>query len=154
MTQAGPAEIYAKHADELVRFATVLVGPAAAEDVVAEAVIRAFASPAWVSVAQPRAYLFRATLNQARQVGRADRRPVRRELFTAGSVAGAVDGPGVRIEVLDAMRRLTVRQRAVVFLTYWDDLEAEDVAAALGISTRTVQRELTVARRRLEALLR
>ena len=151
--QAQPADVYAKHAGELVRFATVLVGPAAAEDVVADAVSRAFASPAWAAVTQPRPYLFRAVLNQARQVARADRRRLRRELFAAphDEVDGAA--PLVRLEVLDAMRRLSVRQRAVLFLTYWEDLEASAAAAALGVSTRTVERELTTARRLLEVLL-
>ena len=153
--RAEPDEIYAKYADELLRFASVLVGPGAAEDVVAEAVTKAFISPAWVAgaVREAKPYLFRVVLNQARQVCRADRRRVRRELFTAASVASVVDGPGVRVEVLDAMRRLTARQRAVVFLTYWYDLEAGDVAQALEVSLRTVQRELAAARRHLEVLL-
>lgn len=39
------AELYAKYADELLR-----VGPSAAEDVVSEAVTRAFGSSGWRSV--------------------------------------------------------------------------------------------------------
>lgn len=61
---------------------------------------------------------------------------------------------GARSEVLAAMRRLTHRQRAVVFLTYWQDLEATEVASLLHISSRTVERQLAIARRRLEVLLR
>jgi len=146
------AEIYAKHADELVRFATVLVGPSAAEDVVSEAVTRAFGSSGWQSVQHHRAYLFRATLNQARQACRTDRRRARRETLAVSDPCVG-DSPHVRVEVLDALRRLNVRQRAVVFLTYWHDLESTEVAELLEISTRTVQRELTVARRHLEVLL-
>jgi RNA polymerase sigma factor (sigma-70 family) len=146
------AEIYAKHADELVRFATVLVGPSAAEDVVADAVTRAFRSPGWPSVENRRAYLFRATLNAARQACRSDWRRVRRDRCLVQD-SFEPDGGHVRVEVLDAMRRLTPRQRAVVFFTYWQDLECDAVAALLRTSTRTVQRELTAARRRLEVLL-
>jgi RNA polymerase sigma-70 factor (ECF subfamily) len=146
------AEVYAKYADELVRFATVLVGPSAAEDVVSEAVTRAFGSSGWRSVEHPRAYLFRATLNQARQACRADSRRARREIL-AVSDSVVVDGQQVRVEVLEALRRLGVRQRAVIFFTYWHDLESTEVARLLGISSRTVQRELTAARRHLEVLL-
>ena len=72
--RAGDEAIYAKYSAALVRFATVLVGPWAAEDVVADAVTRAFSSSAWPAVANHRAYLFRVTLNQARQAYRGERR--------------------------------------------------------------------------------
>jgi RNA polymerase sigma-70 factor (ECF subfamily) len=147
------AELYEKHGDELIRFATVLVGPACAEDVLTDAVLRAFASPGWPQVADRRAYLFRVVLNQARQQHRADRRRQVRE--TSAIRGGVVPGiPTARSEVMAAMSRLTHRQRAVVFLTYWQGLEAAEAAALLHVSTRTVQRQLAVARRRLEALLR
>lgn len=51
------------------------------------------------------------------------------------------------------MSRLSTRQRGVIFFTYWHDLSNEEVAELLQISKRTVQRELTAARRRLEVLL-
>ena len=44
---AVDVELYEKHGDELIRFATALVGPTDADDVLAEVVLRAFASPAW-----------------------------------------------------------------------------------------------------------
>ncbi len=43
--------------------------------------------------------------------------------------------------------------RAVIHLTYWADLEPQQVADTLGTSLRTVERELTNARTRLEAIL-
>ena len=49
------AEVYEKYADELVRFAPMLVGPTNAEDVVADAVLRVFGSPAWKAVTNRRA---------------------------------------------------------------------------------------------------
>ncbi len=51
------AETYQKHAEELGRFATVLVGPGGAEDLVSGAVLRAFSSPAWPTVTEPRGHL-------------------------------------------------------------------------------------------------
>lgn len=152
MDQAD-AELYEKHGDELIRFATVLVGPACAEDLLAEAVLRAFAAPGWPQVVDRRAYLFRVVLNQARQQRRADRRRQLRELRAAGGGV-APEISTARSEVVAAVSRLTSRQRAVVFLTYWQGLQAAEVAEVLHISSRTVQRQLAIARHRLEVLLR
>jgi RNA polymerase sigma-70 factor (ECF subfamily) len=155
----GPddAELYRKHAHELVRFATVVAGPSAAEDVVATAVLRVFSSPGWPDVVAKRAYLFRAVLNEAQQNHRSYERRRRREARVAGNerpLEGA-DGHGtVRPAVHAAMGRLSPRQRAVVYLTYWLDLAADDVAGRLAVSPRTVARELATARRRMEVLLR
>ncbi len=144
-------EVYDKHADELVRFATVLGGPSSAEDLVASAVLRVFSSPSWATVVDRRAYLYRAVLNEARQSRRQTQRRLRREVRAAE--AERVDAVLVHAEVLEAVRHLSVRQRAVVFFTYWLDLDGDDIAEALGVSRRTVQRDLHTARRRLEALL-
>ena len=73
------AEIYGKYAEELVRFATVLVGPDSAADVVSASVITAFGAPAWPDVRNPRAYLYRAVLNESRMTARRDARRVRYE---------------------------------------------------------------------------
>lgn len=145
-------ELYEKHGDELIRFATVLVGPAAAEDALEEAAIRAFAAPGWPQVTDRRAYLYRAVLNQARQQRRTDRRRQLRE--ARASLPGpVVEASFDRSDVLAAVSRLTHRQRAVVFFTYWADLEAVEIAGLLNISQRTVQRELAASRNRLEVLL-
>jgi RNA polymerase sigma-70 factor (ECF subfamily) len=146
------AELYRKHADELIRFAAVVAGPSSADDVVSAAVLRVFASSAWPTVVERRAYLYRAVLHEARQQHRSTERRLRRE---ARAAAREAESPAlVRAEVLDALRRLTVRQRAIVFLTYWADLSVIDVAERLGVSRRTVERELTTARARMEVLLR
>jgi len=44
------AEIYRKYSDDLIRFASGLVGPSGAEDVVANAVLRAISSAQWKAV--------------------------------------------------------------------------------------------------------
>lgn len=118
-------ELYEKHGDELIRFATVLVGPAHAEDTLAEAAMRAFAAPTWPQITDRRAYLFRAVLNQARQQRRADRRRQLREV-RASDNRTVTDLSPDRSDVLTALSRLTHRQRAVVFFTYWQDLELSE----------------------------
>jgi RNA polymerase sigma-70 factor (ECF subfamily) len=144
-------EVYSTYADELLRFATALVGPAGAEDVLGDAVINPVASRGWTDVQNRRAYLYRAVLNQARSVHRSTQRRLAREAATAAD--HRYEPSAVRAEVLDAMRRLTVRQRAVVFMTYWVDLQPEAIADQLQITSRTVQRDLRAAHGRLEVLL-
>ena len=46
-----------------------------------------------------------------------------------------------------------VMQRAIVFFVYWQDLAAGEIANQLGISARTVQRELADANRILKEQL-
>ena len=57
------------------------------------------------------------------------------------------------LEVLDAVARLSVQQRAAVFLTYWEDLTPDAVAQRMGVSAGTVKRHLARARKRLGDLL-
>jgi RNA polymerase sigma-70 factor (ECF subfamily) len=144
-------EVYSKYADELLRFATALVGPAGAEDVLGDALMNAFAARSWTGVQNRRAYLYRAVLNQARSVHRSTQRRLAREAAAAAN--DRYEPSALRAEVLDALRRLTVRQRAVVFLTYWVDLQPEAIADQLQITSRTVQRDLRSAHGRLEVLL-
>lgn len=144
-------DIYRKHSTELVRFATGLVGPFDAQDVVTEACLRAFQSRNWDAVTNRRAYLYRSVLNQARTHHRSTMRRRIREQATAGP--DAVDPSPVDLDVLRAVDKLSVQQRASVFLTYWEDLTPADVAARLGISEGSVKRHLARARARLKELL-
>ncbi len=154
MDQEATAE-YLKHADHLLRFASAVVGPSAADDVVASVVMRVLVeSNEWRSIRNLQAYLMRSVMNEAidRQRRRSRRR--RRELDDSANAPLASFNDHVRTEVLDAVGRLSPRQRAVVYLTYWLDRSASEVANELDVSVRTVERELTRARRELEVLLR
>ncbi len=144
-------EIYRKHADDLVRFATGLVGPFDAADVVTDACLRAFGSKGWPTVANHRAYLYRSVLNQARSHHRSTLRRRVRE-FRAAEPATAPPRE-VDVDVLAAVERLSVQQRAAVVLTYWEDLAPSDVASRLGVSEGSVKRHLARARARLKELL-
>jgi RNA polymerase sigma factor (sigma-70 family) len=55
--------------------------------------------------------------------------------------------------VREAVAGLSVRQRAVVVLTYWADLDPRAVAERLGISEGSVRRHLARARARLREVL-
>lgn len=84
MISDADAEVYDKYADELMRYASVLVGPTNAEDLVADTVLRVFSPSSWAVVSDHRPYLFRAVLNQARPDYRSTHRRVAREISAHG----------------------------------------------------------------------
>jgi RNA polymerase sigma factor (sigma-70 family) len=144
----GPSveEAYRKWADDLVRYATALVGSADASDLVAESfagVLRA-GEERWRLVRDPRAYLFRVVCNNGRMSGRGRRRRERRELVWL-PVADWSDQPA-DAPVLHVLSGLSMQQRAVTFLTYWEDMSIAEVAAVLGISQGSVKKQLARAR--------
>ena len=145
-------ELYVDLAPELIRFAVTLVGPSDAEDLLGSAVAKAIASPRFDRVDNKRAYLYRMLLNGAHKSRRSAGRRLNRELRVVHRDAIEMER-GLDPDVLAALKRLSVRQRAVIHLTYWADLAPQQVADTIGTSLRTVERELTNARTRLEAIL-
>jgi RNA polymerase sigma-70 factor (ECF subfamily) len=153
MAAGAPDDVdtYRRHAGELMRYATALVGPDDAPDVVTDGVLAAFAAPGWSDVVNRRAYLYRAVVNEATTWrSRAERRPVL-EARAAGT--GVWELPTLRPDVAVAVAALSVRQKAVVVLTYWADLDVATVADRLGISEGAVRSHLARARARLREAL-
>jgi RNA polymerase sigma factor (sigma-70 family) len=145
------AAVYQRHASELISFAAGLVGRGEAADVVSSAMVRVLGAPGWASVGNRRAYLFRAVFNEAVSWGRRSRRRVDVERTAASR--DRLEFPTLRPDVRLAVERLSVRQRAVVLLTYWADLDPVTVADHLGLSEGTVRRHLARARARLRKVL-
>jgi RNA polymerase sigma factor (sigma-70 family) len=56
-------------------------------------------------------------------------------------------------EVRSAVANLSARQRAVLYLTYWEDLDERTTAHRLGISVGSVRRHLDRARKNVEGKL-
>jgi RNA polymerase sigma-70 factor (ECF subfamily) len=144
---ADDAAIYRAHAARLTALATVLAGPSAAEDVVSAAVLKVIASPGWPAVTSRGAYLTRAVVNEVRSNHRSALRRAARERRTALPVSATDPDPVP--EIMAALDALPVRQRAVVFLTYWADLTPSAVADELGISEGSVRKHLARARHTL-----
>lgn len=145
-------DAYRANAADLVRYATVLVGPSDAADVVSDAVLAVMASGKWDTVDNPRAYFFRAVLNQASSHRRsATRRRGREERAARLDVpAPAADSS---LDAHRALRTLSEQQRAVVYLTYWEDLSPAQIAALLAVSEGTVKKQLARAREQLRKVL-
>jgi RNA polymerase sigma-70 factor (ECF subfamily) len=148
---ADDAEVYRRLAPELIRFATALVGRTDAGDVLSSAIVKALASPSWPTVSNHRAYLQRAVFNEAHAwLRRAAQRPGRE---ARASVADRWELPALRPDVRQAVAQLSVRQRAVIVLTYWADLDPPTIAERLGVSEGSVRRHLARARARLREVL-
>jgi RNA polymerase sigma-70 factor (ECF subfamily) len=147
-------ELYRKHADELIRYATVLVGPDDAPDVVADAVLTAFGSRRWNDVQKPRAYLFRCVLNTAASRHRSEaRRRDREQLATRREGPAASVSEDTPIDAHRALAALSPQQRAIVFLAYWDDLSVTQIASTLDIGEGSVRKQLARARAQLRKVI-
>jgi RNA polymerase sigma factor (sigma-70 family) len=151
LVRLSDAETYEKYAGELVRFATGLVGPDDAADVVADAFVRVLGSASWPDVDKQRAYLYRAVLNEVRMRHRSTMRRRARELRAFDRLV--LEDVEVRPEVLEAMSVLSTQQRAAVILTYWEDLTPGEVAGRLGVSEGSVRRHLARGRSKLREVL-
>lgn len=144
--------LWRQYADELLRFATVLVGPFDASDIVVDAFLRCAAASAATEVENQRAYLFRAVNNRALDLRRARQRRWARDL--AAILPATSTTPDPLVDVRRAVAALSVAQRAVVYLVYWEDQTERSAAETLQISPGTVRRHLTRARTHLRKALR
>lgn len=129
-----------------------------AEDLVQECMFKvARRWPRVRGMAQPRAYARRVLVNLALDDGRGRARR-RGELDQALS---AWDGPDrnvltgleTRAELLDALARLTPRQRSVLVLRYFNDLTEAQTADVLGCSPGTVKSNASRGLARLREVL-
>lgn len=142
--------LWRAHADELTRYATLLVGPSDAGDVVTEAFLRAVAGDLG-RVSNRRAYLFRVVTNAATDWRRSSLR--RRSRDRHAVVESVVSGTVPDTDLHRAIASLSVQQRAVVYFTYWEDLDASMIGDQLQIAPATVRRHLARARHRLGRVL-
>ncbi|WP_345964124.1 SigE family RNA polymerase sigma factor [Streptomyces sp. BRB040] len=145
---------------ELVRLAVLLVDDVpTAEDVVQDAFTAVYRryGPRLAGLDNPEGYLRRCVVNAARSVLRR-RRTVRSYVPPRTTPAPPPEEEVLlreeHREVLDALRRLTPRQRQVIVLRYWSNLSEVEIADTLGLSRGTVKstasRGLAALARRLE----
>lgn len=142
------------HAPTLLRAAWLLTGDrVAAEDLLQTAWSQVW--PRWASVADmefPFAYVRTALVRSF--VSSRRRRWSGEAPVDAVPETGKPDGTdevALRQVVATALARLPVRQRAVVVLRYFDDLDIAETAAALGCSAGTVKSQTSKALARLRA---
>jgi len=139
-------EIYLKYRDELIRYATALVGPSDAEDVLSSVLTRLYQSKrSLVAIESPRPYLMKAVLhesvNQRRHWGN---QPLREVGF---------EPTRSEPEVLRAVMSLPTRQRAATYLTYWCGMNSTEVGDLMGCRPATARRYLHLATHKLAGVL-
>lgn len=155
-------QLYASHFKQLVRLSVLLVrDQQTAEEVVQDAFVAMHGK--WRTLRDPDkglAYLRQAVVNRSRSVLR--RRGVENRYVAAqaGSplrVVPGVDADAVaseqRTRVLDALRQLPQRQREVIALRYYLDLDEADIATTLGISRGAVKSHASRGAASLRTLL-
>jgi RNA polymerase sigma-70 factor (sigma-E family) len=137
----------------LLRTAYLLTGDHDdAEDLVQSALIKVV--PKWARIQdRPEGYVRQVLARESVNRWRGRRwREVTTDVVPEAmrQVGGAGSGDGAdRIALLEDLRRLSPRQRAVLVLRYFDDLTEADTAAALGISVGTVKSHAREALARL-----
>ena len=129
-----------------MRYASVLVGPDRAPDIVSTVMVRVLARRTLASLEEPRAYLFRSVLNECRGLQR--KPPPARQ--PAARSASIIEPDWA---VVEAVAELPTQQRAAVYLRYWEDLQLDEIGAVMGVRPGTVKRYLHLARRRLKGVL-
>lgn len=145
------AGLYELHRGELMRFATTIVGPSDAGDVVSDAVESLLKSDRLAQADNPSALMYRAVLAKARSMQRSRfRRRAREQRFRQELIT---THPELRPDVIAAVIGLSQQQRACIYLTYWDDLPPAQVAEWLAISEGSVKRHLARARAHLREVL-
>ena len=159
-----PAEafgaLFDRHASQLHRYLTSRAGPAA-DDLLSETFLAALQSRATYDAgkATARAWLYGIATNVLRRharlgmrhqfaVSAAERLPERVESHE-GRVAEKVDAQTRTQQLAVALERLEDRDRDVLLLSSWAQLEAAEVAEALGIPVGTVRSRLHRVRRQL-----
>jgi RNA polymerase sigma-70 factor (sigma-E family) len=131
--------VYTAEHDRLVRTVALITGSAAeAEDIVQEAFAKLF--PRIGPIDNAAAWLRTVSVNAARNDIR--RRIVRRRYLSRVSQTGAVHTDGPTNELIESLRHLPPRQRAVVVLRFYEDRSEADIAAILGMRLGTVKSSL------------
>jgi RNA polymerase sigma-70 factor (ECF subfamily) len=141
----------------------VIHDQARAEDVVQETFIRIFQNSSRFDETRPfEPYLMRSVVNAALNACRNDKRTVSIEsdmgaveelISEAASVESHVEYWELRNGIVEALKQLPPRERAVIVQRYYLDMSEKEMALALDTAPGTVKWLLNAARSRLRDLL-
>jgi RNA polymerase sigma-70 factor (ECF subfamily) len=149
--------LYERHGDRVYRLALRLTGDEQdAFDVAQATFVRAFEQiDAFDGRAQLGTWLYRIATNEALQLFRR-RKTERRHLRIVGAQQERATRPEVeaaRLEIDDALARLSAEHRAILVLRYQAGLSYEEIAEVLCVASGTVASRLNRARAELRKLL-
>lgn len=144
----------AARATSLLRVAYLACGDATeAEDLLQTALERTYRSWDRVRHDNPEPYVRRVIINAA--ISRARRRAILSIIPTHSPPERSVRATDVDLRhvLMEALRALPPRQRAVVVLRYWEDLSETQTAEVLGCSVGTVKSQASKAMAKLRSAL-
>lgn len=126
-------DLFATEYSSMVRLATLMVDSVAiAEELVQDAFVKLHTK--WGGVESPVPYLRTTVMNNCRNELRSRTRERKsRRLLREEIVELEAD------EMLDAVRKLSERQRAAIVLRFYEDLSEADIARTLGVAPGTVK---------------
>ena len=123
-----------------------------AEDVLQEVFLKFLRHrPVFSAEEQRRAWLMTVTANQCRDLLRSPWRRRMGELNEAQSLSAPE--PESYPEIAAALAQLPAKDRAVVYLFYYEELPAKEIAAVLHMTDSAVRTRLSRARGKLKDLL-
>jgi RNA polymerase sigma-70 factor (sigma-E family) len=149
LASGSVTDLFREHHLELVRLALVMVGDlATAEDVVQDAFERLHRR--WPRLSEPEhglGYVRSSVLNGCRSVHRraAVARKHEPQLVRLGADTGPEANAADRSELANALRSLPRRQREVLVLRYYLDLDVAEIASTLRIAPSAVRSTCTRA---------
>ena len=137
--------------------AAILGDPAEAEDCAQDAFVKAFqAWNRWRPDAPAEAWVHRIAVNRAISYRRRARlRTVGELLRRLGKPAGSADPANVATQpdLLTALRSIPPKLAAAIVLRHYHGYNNREIAAAIGVSERTIGTRLSQAAERLRAVL-
>ena len=150
--------LYRSAYPRVYRTLTAILGdPAEAEDCAQDAFVKAFqAWKRWRPDAPAEAWVHRIAVNRAISYRRrAQLRSVPELLRRLGKPAGSADPAHVAVQpdLLTALRSIPPKLAAAIVLRHYHGYNNREIAAALGVSERTIGTRLSQAAERLRALL-
>ncbi len=145
--------LWREHHLDLRRFCVAVAGVAHGDDIAVETFLRCADRILSGQVTSPRWYLRRAALNQVRTEARRRQRRARAEIQAEDRPVDDLGQPSEWSHVRAVVSSLTERQRAIVFLAYWEGLSEREIAEHLGIAHGTVRRHMHRAQQRIRSEL-
>jgi RNA polymerase sigma factor (sigma-70 family) len=153
VTWSKEEQLYRELGGRMMALASVTVGPSCAADVVSSVVMDLLKSNRWAKADDPAAYAMRAIVLGSRMHLRTEGRRGIRERNTAPKEQVSTQPEHIDPAIVALLGKLSAQQRAVIYLTYWEDLLSADVAKVLAISDGAVRRQLARARAQLRKQL-
>lgn len=143
ITQDTMSELFDKHADMVYRIALNIVkNREEAQDIVMDTFATLIRQDCFNSSEHAKAWLIRTAENKSLNVIKSAR--IRRNIPLDELLENTLSSPATEAEhdILDLVMRLPEKLRTTIYMYYYEDMPAADIASVLSISENTVYKRL------------